>query len=193
MAGAIIPISKAATVAYNDRDLALIRRTVAADTNNDEFNLFIRPAASAFTQLCSVRPEIPRLFATEETPSPPRTSRTASCLNSSVYCPRNESFMLTSKARSYPISLGRRSLRARSLGDARPAHRPDEIADGARRDAVHIGLPDDDGQRGEILGSSGLPPGSSGLFCSVHVIERGILSCVWFHNRNRSLFRRLRI
>ena len=41
MAGAIIPISKAATVAYNDRDLALIRRTVASDTNNDEFNLFI--------------------------------------------------------------------------------------------------------------------------------------------------------
>lgn len=40
----IVPISKAAMVAYNDRDLALIRRTVAKDTNEDEFNLFIHVA-----------------------------------------------------------------------------------------------------------------------------------------------------
>jgi phage recombination protein Bet len=44
MAVAAIPISKAATAAYSDRDLALIRRTVAADTNTDEFNLFIHMA-----------------------------------------------------------------------------------------------------------------------------------------------------
>jgi phage recombination protein Bet len=44
MAVAITSISKAAAVAYSDRDLALIRRTVAADTNADEFNLFIHMA-----------------------------------------------------------------------------------------------------------------------------------------------------
>jgi phage recombination protein Bet len=44
MAGAITQISKAAKISYSDRDLALIRRTVAADTNNDEFNLFIHMA-----------------------------------------------------------------------------------------------------------------------------------------------------
>lgn len=37
----IVPISKAGAVAYSDRDLALIKRTVAADTNSDEFDLFI--------------------------------------------------------------------------------------------------------------------------------------------------------
>lgn len=37
----IVPIAKAGAVAYADRDLALIRRTVAADCNNDEFDLFI--------------------------------------------------------------------------------------------------------------------------------------------------------
>src|SRR5208283_5258228 len=47
-----------------------------------------RPAASAFTQLCSVLAEIPKVFVSEEIASPPRTNRTASCLNSSVYCPR---------------------------------------------------------------------------------------------------------
>lgn len=37
----LVPIAKAGAVAYADRDLALIRRTVAADCNNDEFDLFI--------------------------------------------------------------------------------------------------------------------------------------------------------
>lgn len=40
----IVPISKTGAVAYAEKDLALIRRTVAADTNNDEFNLFIHVA-----------------------------------------------------------------------------------------------------------------------------------------------------
>jgi phage recombination protein Bet len=40
----IVPISKSGMVAYADKDLALIRRTVAKDTNDDEFNLFIHTA-----------------------------------------------------------------------------------------------------------------------------------------------------
>lgn len=44
MANNIVPIAKAAMVAYNEKDIALIRRTVAADTNDDEFNLFIHTA-----------------------------------------------------------------------------------------------------------------------------------------------------
>lgn len=41
MSNAVVPLSRSAVVAYADRDLALIRRTVAADCNDDEFNLFI--------------------------------------------------------------------------------------------------------------------------------------------------------
>lgn len=36
----IVPISKAGVVAFSDKDMALIRRTVAKDCNDDEFNLF---------------------------------------------------------------------------------------------------------------------------------------------------------
>src|SRR5258708_6951906 len=46
------------------------------------------PAAPAFPKLCSVYPETPKVLATEKVASPPRTNRPASCLNSSVYCPR---------------------------------------------------------------------------------------------------------
>lgn len=41
----IVPIAKN-EVLYNERTLELVRRTVAADTNNDEFNLFITWARS---------------------------------------------------------------------------------------------------------------------------------------------------
>ena len=40
----IVPIAKAGVATYADKDLALIRRTVAADCNDDEFNLFIHTA-----------------------------------------------------------------------------------------------------------------------------------------------------
>lgn len=40
----IVPISKAGAVAYAAKDLALIKRTVATDCNDDEFNLFIHTA-----------------------------------------------------------------------------------------------------------------------------------------------------
>lgn len=43
-----------------------------------------RPEASAFTQLSSVWPDIPSVRAADHIFSPPCTSRTASCLNSSV-------------------------------------------------------------------------------------------------------------
>lgn len=37
----IVPIAKTAAISYSEKDLALIRRTVAADCNDDEFNLFV--------------------------------------------------------------------------------------------------------------------------------------------------------